>query len=492
MKQNFLDLEENEIQSPPEPRKKKFSWRKLFIYLTVILILLVVVFLYDIISSGKSLSESLGQAGIWQQFRHLITSEERKISGEADDRINAIIMGIGGIEHEGPYLADTIIFASFKPSTKQVAMISIPRDFVAELPGFGWYKINSANAYSEAKNPGSGGEFTSQVVSKIFDLDVHYYITVDFKGFIEIIDDLGGVIINVERTFDDFKYPIPGMQTATTTLRYEHLHFDSGRQHMEGEEALRYARSRMADGVEGSDYARAKRQQNVIVAVKEKVFSWQTLVNPYRISRLMENLGNHIRTNAEVWEIYQVYQLAKDMPSEDISHFVLSDAPDNYLVPDITEDGAFVLRPKAGDYSQLRLLAQNIFELALDTVTESDKIENPSTSSGQEKPKIIAKNKLNLEIQNGTWTAGLAGQTLNKLEKQGFTVITVGNARTQDYDKTFIYDLSPQIEKDIYLEELENYFDVDISSSLPGWVKSSQYVNAASDILIILGSDYSY
>jgi len=486
MKQSPLDFEEN--QPEEVPRKKNFSWRKIFIYLAVILILLAVVFLYDLISSGKSLSESLGQTGLWQQFKHLMSSEDRKISGEADDRINAIILGIGGVEHEGPYLTDTIIFASFKPSTKQAAMISIPRDFVAELPGFGWYKINSANAYAEARNPGSGGEFTSQVVSKIFDLDVHYYITVDFEGFVEIIDDLGGITIDIERTFNDYRYPIPGKETATTTERYEHLYFEKGRQHMDGDEALRYARSRMAEGIEGSDYARANRQQNVIVSIKDKVFSWQTLVNPYRISRLMENLGNHIKTNAEVWEIYQIYQLAKDMPSSNINHFVLSDAPDNYLVPDFSEDGAFVLRPKAGNYSQLRLLAENMLELTGDKIVSND---TKKEKGKIEKPKLIAKNKLSLEIQNGTWTTGLAGQTSNKLENRGFNVIDVGNARTQDYDRTYIYDLSPQIEKNIYLEELEEYFDVEVSSSLPGWVKSSQYVNAATDILIILGSDYA-
>lgn len=490
MKETYVNFEQQQQNQEQNFDKKKFSWKKLFTYLIVIIILLVVFFIYDLISSGRDLSESLGQTGIWQQVKHLISSDDKKLAGEEDDRINAIILGMGGIKHEGPFLTDTVILASFKPSTKEASMISIPRDMIAYLPGYGWYKINHANAYAEAAQPGSGGTYTSQVISEVFNLPIHYYITIDFEGFINIVDDLGGITVEVENTFDDFKYPIVGQETATTSERYEHLHFDAGKQHMNGEIALKFARSRFSESIEGSDFARARRQQRVILAVKEKVFSWQTLVNPYKISRTLENIGNHIKTNMEVWEIYNLYKLSKDIQSADIKHVILDASPEGYLEEFITEEGAFILQPKRAEFDLLKNLANNIFT----TKITGEEILEPDTSTQEQKetmPEIIAKDEFDIEIQNGTIINGLAGRTSIKLESSGFDVITIGNARSQDYNKTFIYDLTPQIEKDTYLEELEKVFGISTSINLPGWLNTSGAVNPATDILIILGTDYA-
>lgn len=474
MKESYIEFEQN--QENQLPRKKKFSWRRIILYLIVIIILVAIFFLYDLFSSGKSLSESLGQVSIWQQIRHLIASEDKKLTGEEDDRINTLILGVGGPNHEGPYLTDTIILASYKPSTNEAALVSIPRDLVVPLPGYGWYKINHANAYAEAKEPGSGGRYTSRVISSVFDIPVHYYVIIDFEGFVKIIDDLGGIVVDVENSFDDYKYPIPGMETATTTERYEHLHFDAGRQYMDGQQALKFARSRFAEGPEGSDFARARRQQKVILAIKDKIFSWQTLVNPYKISKTLENIGNHIKTNMEVWEIYNLYKLSNDLPSENIKHVILDDSPTGYLVADITTDGAFILKPKTGDYLELQQLAKNIFQT---------KVEEPKKKIA---PAVIEP-VLSLEIQNGTRVNGLAARTSVKLENEGFKVIAIGNAKKQNYNKTFIYDLSPQIEKTKTLESLENILQASTSSTTPEWLKSSQAVNPLADILIILGLD---
>jgi LCP family protein required for cell wall assembly len=125
---------------------------------------------------------------------------------------------MGGVGHDGPFLTDTIILASIKPSKKQVALISIPRDMAAPIPDRGWGKINAANAYAEAQTAGEGGEEVRATLAKLFDLPIHYYVRVDFNGFMELIDKLGGVDVYVERSFIDNQFPTGKNGNVKTAL----------------------------------------------------------------------------------------------------------------------------------------------------------------------------------------------------------------------------------------------------------------------------------
>src|SRR3989338_10869780 len=118
--------------------------------------------------------------GFFQKIEHLVFSKDVTLEGERDDRINVLLLGIGGAGHEGPYLTDTMMIASVKPSTGDIAMISIPRDLLVEIPGKGLQKINYANALGEAKKPLWGGALATEVVEQTFDIDIHYYVRVDF------------------------------------------------------------------------------------------------------------------------------------------------------------------------------------------------------------------------------------------------------------------------------------------------------------------------
>src|SRR3989338_5017821 len=323
-----------------KPKRKLGIFGKSGIYLLIIFGLILISMSIDVISSGENLSKTLGNISLWDQIKHLIGSSDKGLSGENEDRINILLLGMGGENHEGPYLTDTMMVASFKPSTKQVALISIPRDLSVPIPGFDWRKINHANALCEVNNPGQGGELAVKVVSQILNLPIHYYVRIDFTGFEKIIDDLGGITVEVENTLDDPFYPVKGKETATTTERYEHLYIKEGKKHMNGELALKYVRSRLARGIEGSDFARSKRQQAVLLAVKEKGFSFSTLVNPYRISNIMDTLSQHLATNLKVWEIIRFFNLAKDVAEDNIFHRVFDDNPDGLLYSTFTEDGA--------------------------------------------------------------------------------------------------------------------------------------------------------
>ena len=150
------------------------------------------------------------RAAFLDKLRHLIPSVDKQLKGEENDRVNVLLLGMGGQGHDGPYLTDTMMLASVKPSTKQVALMSIPRDLVA--PVSNWQKINSINAYAEQKTPGSGGEATSQAMSELLQTPIDYYVRVDFNGFAKIIDEFGGIEVNVENTLDDYSYPIDGQE----------------------------------------------------------------------------------------------------------------------------------------------------------------------------------------------------------------------------------------------------------------------------------------
>ena len=282
---------------------------------------------------------------------------------ETNNRINILLLGIGGGSHDGPNLTDTIIFASLDPKNDRVTLVSIPRDM--------WYpainqKIN--DAYADGQVNGKGGLNEAEAaVGKITGQQIDYGIRLDFSGFVKAVNILGGLDINVDNTFDDYQYPIDGMENATCghtqeelksmandtqdqlvidfPCRYKHLHFNKGQQHMDGETALEYVRSRHAVGIEGSDFARSKRQEKVIRAVKDKVFSAQTLLNPEKILSLYDTLKSSIDTNIQQSEFDDFIRLAEKMKSAKIQSAVIDTGDTQTNRP-----GLLINPPTSGNY----------------------------------------------------------------------------------------------------------------------------------------------
>lgn len=238
-----------------------------------------------------------------------------------DDHINILLLGIGGGTHEGPNLTDTIILANLNTAKDKTTLTSIPRDlWIPDLEGAN-KKINGAYSQGEDKEKGGGIPLTKAVVKKVTGQDINYVIVVDFAGFVKAVDLLGGLDITVDKSFDDYQYPIEGKEndvcghsdydikafTATTSAdlelaqyfpcRYKHLHFDKGQIHVNGESALEFVRSRHGNNGEGSDFARSKRQEKIIKAFKDKVFSLQTLADPGKVLSLYSTLKDSINTD---------------------------------------------------------------------------------------------------------------------------------------------------------------------------------------------------
>jgi LCP family protein required for cell wall assembly len=282
-----------------------------------------------------------------------------------DGKINILILGIDK-RSEGDVvtsvLTDTILVASIGITDKNLTLISLPRDlWVTSKLGISG-KINSIYAqYDPKAQKGIGPEGTKETVSRVLGIPIHYNVTINFQVFRKIIDTLGGVDVQIENTFTDYEYPIEGKENAPLDQRYETVTFTKGSEHMDGERALKYVRSRHAAGVEGTDFARSKRQQQVILAIKDKLLTAQTLIDLPKLKDLFDVYKNDVESNISGDDLVSFYSLYKNMNLKNFKRIVLDDRSSSedgglLVAPENTEPygGAYVLIPRAGDYSQIQ------------------------------------------------------------------------------------------------------------------------------------------
>ena len=472
---DFKKKIEQDLGIKPEPRKIKTK-NKFAIFIVASFILFIV----GVLISSDASDSWIEKIPIIGKIAGLVESSEKKVKGEAQDRINILLLGMGGKKHDGGYLTDTIILVSLQPSSKKVAMMSIPRDMVIPLENLGWQKINTVNAFAENKKRDSGGEAVSQAISDILEIPIHYFFRLDFEGFVNIIDHLGGVEVLVDNNLDDYMYPILGNENNENYYsRFEHLSIKKGWQKMDGDLALKYARSRHGLGVEGSDFARSRRQQKIIQAVKDKALSADNLLKPSMISSIISELNEHFLYNMKIWEGLKLWQIFKNIESEDISNYVLDDGPNGLLVAGRSDAGAYILRPRGGDFSDIRYLVNNFFP------EEVEPYQAPIKENNQ---------KATIEIKNGTWINGLANQVSIDLEKKNLEVLRISNSSLRDFKQSVIYDFSYGA-KDEALLYLKNFLSAQVLQELPKWLteeiksQSNDFSQEVPDFLIILGEN---
>jgi len=466
-------MEEEQKQSNPgyDPEWERLlaaskKRRRITTYI-IALVAIGIIFTGRVIMSSQNSSGWFGDNSWFGKLKHLTGISDNKLRGEEADRVNILLLGMGGSKHEGGYLADTIMLASLKPSTGQVSLVSIPRDLTIPMGNSGWRKINNINALAEAKNPGSGSQASAQAIGELLDLPIEYYVRADFEGFTEVINELGGIEVNVENILDDYEYPIMGQEdNPNYYARYEHLYIPTGMQKMNGELALKYARSRHAAGAEGSDFARSRRQQLIMEAVKEKLLSRDNLLKPVMIAKIINQLEEHVDTNLEIWEMVRLWDLTKNINRDNIINKVIDNGPNGFLIDSRGEDGAYILVPRAGNFSQIKKFIQNIFgEEANNTDNTEIGLNNFIKNNGRQKSTSSSR----VEIMNGTWISGLAGQKAGLLKEYNFTVTKVGNAAARDYTKTLIYDLSYG-KKDTDLKLLIDITGAEQAFDSPDWL----------------------
>jgi LCP family protein required for cell wall assembly len=384
-----------------------------------------------------------------------------KLKGEGDGRVNILVLGIGGEGHEAPNLSDTIMVMSIDPKTKDAAMLSIPRDLYVKIPASSktqsqYGKINAANAYG-------GPELAARVVSNVIGVPIHYYVLIDFSGFKQAIDAVGGVDINVPKAIYDPDYPCDNERGGYCAFKMA-----AGPQHMSGTVALRYSRSRKST----SDFDRAARQQAVIGALRQKALQLSTLTNPVKLTGLIDAMGNHVKTDIQPKEITKLAGLAKDIdPTKTPSKVLDTDSKDALLVggTGIIDGAGYIEVPKLGNfnYTDIQDMVKNIF--ADHYVTDENAL---------------------VEVQNGSGISGAAGGLVKSLQSAHYNV---GDATNADdlFAKTVIYDYSGG-KKPYTLNYLEQRLKVKaqrMTAPTPA-VDANGTAVPVPQIRIILGSDY--
>ncbi len=445
---------------------------KFFLSPLLIVIIFTLSFGFGRLSLSQTASfalDELDNIPIIGQMKHLISSPDRKLQGEQDDRINILLLGMGGEGHEGPFLTDTIMVASVKPAENKVALLSIPRDLLVPLPKFGWRKINSANAFGELESTGRGAEFTRTILEGLLGIDIPYYVRADFEGFKSVIDSVGGVDVYVERSFADYTYP-------TRNYGIQAVSFKKGWQHMSGEDALKFARSRHGSNGEGSDFARANRQQKVLAALKDKLLNAKTFRNPATVANTMAALQSNISTNLQIGEILRLARLAQNVDHLDIAHKIIDNSAGSPLV-DGNYGGAYVLLPKNDDWTGLREIAANLFDVAKPDVAAAPPPQEAQTPL--EKARVA--------IQNGTGKSGQARVTATTLANAGFQIVKIGNADSFGYPESVIFDLTKG-KKDGQLEKLKAAIGAkDARRGAPAGLAAQDV--ASADFVVIIGKN---
>jgi LCP family protein required for cell wall assembly len=276
---------------------------------------------------------------------------EQPIKEKDPDRVNILLLGLRGEgDPHGGLLTDSLMLVSIKKSTGQVALLSIPRDLYVKIPGTEIHeKINAVYAYGEKMKQGSGGMLYSKVIiSEVTGLYIDYAVSVNFEAFKEAIDAIGGVDVYLDKPF------VENQQFTNEII----LNLPAGKNHLDGETALFYVRSRYTT----SDFDRMRRQQQVLVAVKDKSLSLGVLANPVKIFNLLDVLGRNVRTDMGMGEIQEMIRLASNVNADKISKKVFDTSQEGLLYSSHGTNGAYILLPVGGNYEKMREACRNIFQ----------------------------------------------------------------------------------------------------------------------------------
>lgn len=428
----------------------------------VIIVLLITGFLFakGYLNLRKVLGGNGGAAALQKDV------DPSKLKGEGDGRINILLMGRGGEGHEGADLTDTMILVSINPIDKEAALVSIPRDLYVKVPNQGSMKINAVfstgkmsvlNKYSrvtgdvQKQADQAGYSLVESTVSNVLGVPVHYHAMVDFTGFKQAVDTVGGVDLNAPEAVRE-QMRIDGKNYL--------LDVKPGWQHMDGFKALAYSRSRHTSA--RGDFDRSERQRLLIVALKEKVFSLGTFSNPAKISQLSDNFGSHVQTNFSIQDLSRLYDLTKQINSNKFQSIGLVDPPHDYLTTS-NVGGLSVVIPKAGvnNYKDIQSYIRNTL-----------------------KDSFIKNENASIMVLNGTQVPGLATTKADELKSYGYNITNIANAPTRTYTNTVIVDLRNGNKK--YTKRyLEQRFKVTSTGSLP-----DKSINpGTADFVIILGTD---
>lgn len=377
------------------PSQKEKGGKKKWLKIGLIVLALVVVVGGGVAwKTGSFLNKISTNGNLLGSLARVIPGVNQDLKGEKEGRINILLLGMRGEELSGGgLLADTIMVASILPKENKISLLSIPRDLYVTDPGTdSKSKINAVYAYGEEKRNGGGIEDMKTVVSDIVGAPIGYALVIDFKGFTELVDSVGGIDVDLKQPFEeslqfneervcdptvftkptgkfeikkhvktDGRVQIVAQYPLCTNPNTEcggDFRLPAGKQTLDGEKALCYARSRKTT----SDFDRAKRQQIVIQKIKEKALAIGTLTDYNKVNRIIDSLGDNIRTDMQGWEMKRLFDIEQEMKTPQIAQRVLENTEEGLLYnPEQTKETGYILLPRGDNYDRIRELFQNIF-----------------------------------------------------------------------------------------------------------------------------------
>lgn len=384
--------------------------KKILIIIASILLALFLFFGYKTLQFYKKINTSKSKS---------ITQSEIK---KEKTTYNILLLGYGGGNHDGTYLTDSMMVVHIDLAKMKTAMISIPRDIWVKLPTksgtdfhekinavyqMGLYPDNYPDVDVKGEGQPAAADLVKRVIGPVFGLPIDNYVSIDFDGFKRAVDILGGVDVSVLKTFDDYEYPVDGKEkdlcgkteadlpelekiasdspSLAFPCRYEHLHFDQGTTHMNGETALKYVRSRHSLQ-DGSDFGRAARQQRFIEAVKDKIVS-PTFVT--KVLPLIDEMSTYIKTDIDLALFKKLSPLL--YKSKEFRNVSIIPSYDNFLRSSTSSYGGYILIPETGidDWQEIQQWVQTSIVTGNSLTPTPTPTKKPKLSpTGKTKPKI--------------------------------------------------------------------------------------------------------
>lgn len=385
---------------------------------------------------------------------------------DGKSRVTILLMGLDYRDWEAGNVprTDTMMLLTMDPINHTAAMMSIPRDMWVLVPGFDYNKINTAYYYGELYNlPGGGPALAVETVEQFLGVPINYYAQVDFAAFVRFIDEIDGVKITPSEDIDidpigrDADEHLKGGETVT----------------LNGELALAYARARYTNG---GDFDRAQRQQEVIMAVRDRILEFSMLPKLItKAPKLYQEIASSVRTNLGLEQVIRLAQFAINIDRSKIESYVIDASCVQFGT---SPDGLDILIPIP---DKIRLLRDEAFTSGSAVAP----VAVVSETAAEPDPYGLVKDEnARISVQNGSWYSGLAGSTANYLQGLGFNVVEEANAEATNITTIYVYNGKPYTIQAIFdifenagLNEPRIYNRTDLTGQL--------------DLSIVLGSDWA-
>jgi len=378
-------------------------------------------------------------------FSTIEASGNSQVLNNGFETVNFLLIG-SDVRSGTSFRTDTMVIVVVRPNEGQVSLISIPRDLWVSIPGWENQRINTAYQHGISVDyPGGGPGLLKDTIQYNLGIRIDHTAMVDFDGFRQIIDTLGGVDVPVFCAYTDWRLIDPSYDPENENNWYLYT-AGPGLMHMDGDLALWYARSRQ----KSSDFDRGRRQQEVLRALFSQTLKSDTLS---RIPELYNNFKETVITDLGLGDILQLAVYAPKMTNADIRSYYIRPP---YVSSWITESGAYVLLPNEE-------ALQGLLTEALSPATQ-----------------VVEKQSIVIDVMNGTTIPGYETLAAERLNYAGYETHIVPSDR-QDYaysvliDKTGTQDSTPIL---------------NVMGMMPGSVISSPDPNSKSHFLLIIGYDY--